>query len=106
MQKETSPYTCHVFVCTNDRHGERKSCADGGGNARLKDHLKDAVEKRGWKGRVRVSSGGCMGLCGKGPNVMIYPQKAWFAVASPEDGEKILEEIELLLSAEDKGATR
>ncbi len=78
MQKETSPYTCHVFVCTNDRHGERPSCADGGGNAALKDYLKDQVEKRGWKGRVRVSSGGCMGLCGKGPNVMIYPQKAWF----------------------------
>ena len=94
MQKETSPYTCHVFVCTNDRHGERKSCADGGGNAALKDYLKEQVEKRGWKGRVRVSSGGCMGLCGKGPNVMIYPQKAWFAVASPADGDRILEEIE------------
>jgi (2Fe-2S) ferredoxin len=40
-----------------------------------------------------------MGLCGKGPNVMIYPQKAWFAVTSAADGEKILEEIELLFSA-------
>jgi hypothetical protein len=37
---------------------------------------------------------------------MIYPQKAWFAAASPDDGEKILEEIELLLSAEGKGAPR
>jgi (2Fe-2S) ferredoxin len=103
MQKETSPYNCHVFVCTNDRHGERKSCADGGGNAELKDYLKDQVDKRGWKGRVRVSSGGCMGLCGKGPNVMIYPQKAWFAVASPADGDRILEEIEMLLSTDTKG---
>jgi (2Fe-2S) ferredoxin len=98
MHKETSPYTCHVFVCTNDRHGDKKSCADGGGNAALKDYLKEQVEKRGWKGRVRVSSGGCMGLCGKGPNVMIYPQKAWFAVASPADGDRILGEIEVLLS--------
>lgn len=106
MQKGTSPYTCHVFVCINDRHGERRSCADGGGNARLKNHLKDEVEKRGWKGRVRVSSGGCMGLCGKGPNVMIYPQKAWFSATTPEDGEKILEEIEQLLAAEAKGVSR
>lgn len=103
MQKEISPYACHVFICTNDRHGERKSCADGGGNAALKDHLKDEVERRGWKGRVRVSSSGCMGLCGKGPNVMIYPQKTWFAVASPSDKEAILEEIGVLLSAEAKG---
>jgi len=29
---------------------------------------------------------------------MIYPQKAWFAVASPADGERILGEIEVLLS--------
>ena len=65
MQKETSPYTCHIFVCTTTT-GE-KICADGGGNAALKDYLKEQVEKRGWKGRVRVSSGGCMGLCGRGP---------------------------------------
>jgi len=102
MQRETSPYTCHVFICTNDRHGEKKSCGDGGGNAALKEYLKEEVEKRGWKGRVRVSSGGCMGLCGKGPNVMIYPQKAWFAVASPSDGDRILEEMDLLLSDEAK----
>ncbi|HQL90685.1 MAG TPA: (2Fe-2S) ferredoxin domain-containing protein [Syntrophales bacterium] len=105
MQKEISPHACHVFVCTNDRHGERKSCADGG-NAALKDHLKDEVERRGWKGRVRVSSSGCMGLCGKGPNVMIYPQRAWFAMASPSDGEAILEEIGVLLSAEAEGGPR
>jgi (2Fe-2S) ferredoxin len=39
-----------------------------------------------------------MGLCGKGPNVLIYPQKAWFAVASPADGDRILGEIDVLLS--------
>jgi (2Fe-2S) ferredoxin len=50
-----------------------------------------------------ISSGGCMGLCGKGPNVMIYPQKAWFAAASPADGDRILGEIEELLSTETKG---
>ena len=29
MQKEISPYACHIFVCTNDRRGEKKACADG-----------------------------------------------------------------------------
>ena len=29
MEKEQkSPYESHVFVCTNDRGGVRKSCAD------------------------------------------------------------------------------
>jgi (2Fe-2S) ferredoxin len=98
MQKETSPYECHVFVCTNDRHGAGKSCADGG-NAALKDYLKEQVKKRGWKGRVRVSTSGCMGLCQKGPIVMIYPRKVLFTSASPADGDLIIEEIAALLSA-------
>ena len=96
MQKETSPYTCHVFVCTNDRHGDKKSCGDGGGNAALKDYLKEQVERRGWKG-VRVSSGGCMGLCGKGPNVMIYPQGLWFSAATKAEADGILDKVGTLL---------
>jgi hypothetical protein len=38
--------------------------------------------------------------------VMIYPQKAWFAVASPADGDRILKEIEVLLAKEEKGDLR
>jgi (2Fe-2S) ferredoxin len=88
-----SPYIAHVFVCTNDRGGERKSCADG--NSQLvKAKLKDAVEAKGWKGKVRVSTSGCLGVCGEGPNVMIYPQKLWFSGVSPDDVEAIVSTIE------------
>jgi (2Fe-2S) ferredoxin len=97
MKKEIRPYVCHVFVCTNNRHGERKSCADGGNEA-LKDFLKAETEKRGWKTRVRVSNSGCMGLCAKGPNVVLYPQGVWFNEVSAGDGERILEEIDTLLA--------
>lgn len=97
MNESPSPFVCHVFVCVNDRHGERKSCADGQGAA-LKDRLKDEVAKRGWKGRVRVSQCGCMGLCEKGPNVILYPQKVWFSAVAPEDAGAILQRIESFLS--------
>jgi len=39
-----------------------------------------------------------MGLCEKGPNVMIYPQKVLFTNVSPADGDLIIEEIARLLS--------
>ena len=97
MKRETPPYTCHVFVCTNNRHGERKSCADGGNEA-LKDFLKEEIEKRGWKTRVRVSSSGCMGLCARGPNVILYPQRIWLCDVSLREGERILDEIAALLA--------
>jgi (2Fe-2S) ferredoxin len=94
-QKE-SPYVSHIFVCTNDRGGKRKSCADNDSPA-IRKSLKAGVADRGWKGRVRVSQSGCMGLCAKGPNVMIYPQKIWFSDVSTDDVDLIISKIEPFL---------
>ena len=95
VQKE-SPYVCHVFVCTNDRGGERKSCADN--NSQLvRKRLKEEVKTRGWDGQVRISQSGCMGLCGMGSNVMFYPQKIWFSEVFEEDIEKIISSIEKVI---------
>ncbi len=88
-----SPYLVHVFVCTNDRGGERKSCADDS-SLLVKAALKRAVDEKGWKGNVRVSACGCMGLCATGPNVMIYPQKVLFSGVSPDDIQSIVSAVE------------
>ena len=96
--KET-PYVCHVFVCTNDRGGTRKSCADGE-SPLVRAALKKEINDRGWKGKVRVSNSGCMGLCGQGPNVVIYPQKVWFPNVAPNDVGQIVTKVEELLAAQ------
>jgi (2Fe-2S) ferredoxin len=96
-KQNESPYVSHVFVCTNDRGGESKSCADN--NSQLtKSKLKDVINKKGWKGKVRISTSGCMGLCAKGPNVMIYPQKVWFSEVSPDDVDEIVAKIERIMA--------
>ena len=82
-KQNESPYVAHVFVCTNDRGGARKSCADNNSQL-IKSKLKDVVNEKGWKGKVRISTSGCMGLCAKGSNVMIYPQKVWFSEIFPD----------------------
>jgi len=94
--EQKSPYDSHVFVCTNDRDGVRKSCADGN-SQQTRALLKEEVNKRGWKGRVRVSQCGCMGLCAKGPNVMIYPQQSWFPAVNNEDVDDIIIKLENML---------
>ena len=91
--QDESPYAAHVFVCTNDRGGKRKSCADNN-SLLVKAKLKEAVADQGWKGKVRISTSGCMGLCAKGSNVMIYPQKVWFSEVFPEDVDEIVSAIE------------
>ena len=96
--RNESPYLCHVFVCTNDRGGKRKSCADGN-SPEVRVALKQAVADKGWKPKVRVSQSGCMGLCAKGANVILYPQKVWFSDVYLEDVEKIISEIEKIMEA-------
>ena len=91
--KKESPFISHIFVCTNDRGGEKKSCADN--NSQLvRSKLKEAVNEKGWKGKVRISQSGCMGLCAKGSNVMIYPQKIWFAGVLPDDVDEIVSTVQ------------
>ena len=98
MPKQSeSPYISHVFVCTNDRGGRSKSCSDNNSQL-IKATLKDVVDVKGWKGRVRISTSGCMGLCAKGPNVMMYPQKLWFSEVSPDDMDEIVSAVERIMT--------
>lgn len=92
MKTSQSPYTCHLFICTKSRGGERKSCGDGN-NGNLKSLLKDEVKKRGWKSRVRVSESSCLGVCDAGPNIMLYPQRIWFSEVTEADASAILEVV-------------
>ncbi len=96
-QQNESPYVCHVFVCTNDRGGERRSCADNN-SPLVRKRLKEGVNARGWNGRVRISTSGCMGLCGRGSNVMLYPQGIWFSEVFENDIETIVSTLEKVLS--------
>jgi (2Fe-2S) ferredoxin len=95
MNKQASPYRCHIFICVNVRENNpaNPGCGTKGG-AILKDKLKEAVEARGWKGKVRVSTSGCMGLCGHGPNVLLYPQGIWFSGVTENDLVDVLREVE------------
>lgn len=93
---KSAPYKCHVFVCVNDRRGEKQSCADGS-SIQIRLRLKAAVEKKWSSDIVRVSQSLCMSLCQYGPNVMIYPQNIWFTSVKLDDIDSIVSEIERLL---------
>ena len=98
MNKQPTPYLCHIFVCANVRKSdpETPGCGAKGGGA-LKDKLKAAVKERGWKGKVRVSSTGCLGLCAQGPNVLLHPQGIHFSAVTENDLPAILREVEAAL---------
>ncbi len=76
MQSQNIPYQKQIFVCTNDRKGERPSCTDQKGDAIFAE-LRRAAKERGLHPRIRVAQAKCLGQCSVGCNIMVYPDNVW-----------------------------
>lgn len=87
------PFTCHLFVCCNQREpGHPRGCCDPEGAASLKAALKEALKLRKLGPTVRVNEAGCLEQCEYGPTVVVYPQQIWYGQVTPADVERIIEE--------------
>lgn len=86
-------YSRHIFFCTNQREDGRSCCADHGAR-RLRDHAKARVKELGLSGRggVRVNMAGCLGRCGQGPVIVVYPEGVWYSYRDERDVDEILTE--------------
>ena len=84
MKKDKIPYTKQIFVCTNDRHGEKPSCGDHQGEA-IFTELRRMAKERGIHPKVRVAQAKCLGQCSTGTNIMIYPDEIWYSHVELED---------------------
>ncbi|AFZ71376.1 CbiX/SirB N-terminal domain-containing protein [Natronobacterium gregoryi] len=72
----------HVAVCTN------QTCADDGSTTvleRLRQAVRDAEVRD-----VHVTRSSCLGQCGDGPIVTVYPDGIWYGGVSPDDTERIV----------------
>jgi (2Fe-2S) ferredoxin len=84
-------YTKHVFICTNKKSPGKKCCANSGGETYF-DYLKSRLLELGLHGpgQIRVSKSGCLGRCGEGPCVVIYPDSVWYTYSSTADIDEII----------------
>lgn len=87
---EVTGFEIHLFVCTNKKEA-KKNCFDGGGEDH-RVHLKERLTELYGK-RVRVNKAGCLGFCGKGPVVVVYPQEKWFAAVTEADLDSIVKYV-------------
>jgi (2Fe-2S) ferredoxin len=91
MENSALPFRKVVLVCANVRPDGRQACGNPGrAGAPLCDALKAAVKAAGLAGEIRVVRSGCLGLCGKGPNVLILPESLWLSGAAETDLPEIL----------------
>lgn len=86
-------YTKHVFLCTNQKASGKTCCANTGGEPYF-EYLKAKLLERALHGpgKIRVSKSGCLGRCGEGPCIVVYPDAIWYRYASFQDIDKIIEE--------------
>ena len=79
------PLAKHVLVCGN------VDCADGGSIpliATLRRLLKDAGRDQD----IRVTKTSCMGRCGEGPTVAVYPDGIWYRGVKETDAKELVKE--------------
>ena len=91
MKQQTVPYRRVIYICTNIREEEgRPACAKRGSEA-ICERFKEEVKQRGLKGKIRAMKSGCMDLCEQGPNVMVFPDGAWYSGVTLDDVPALVE---------------
>ena len=85
----------HIFICGSTRlNGKVQGACKSKESHNLVAMFAEEIMDRDLEGEVMVTSTGCVGICEKGPIVMIYPQQAWYGEVTEDDVEDILDALE------------
>ena len=86
-----SVFKYHVFCCTTSRppNAPHPSCGPAG-SMDLAAYLKEKVFEAELEG-VRINPSSCLGMCDKGPVVVVYPEGTWYKVSGTQDMDEIFE---------------
>ncbi len=79
------PLSKHVLVCAN------ADCA-ARGSVGLLGELRRRIRAAGRHHDVRVTRTGCMGRCGEGPTVAVYPDGVWYRGVRGADADELVRE--------------
>ncbi len=79
------PLKKHVLVCGNVDCAERGSIA-------LISSIRRSLAAAGCERDIRVTRTGCMGRCGEGPTVAVYPDGIWYRDVQESDAAELVQE--------------
>lgn len=83
----------HVFVCTQKRPPghPRGSCGERECAAVMEEFLWQVQHKALYE-TIRVTATACMGPCGEGPTVLVYPEGVMYRGVSKDAVNRIVDE--------------
>jgi (2Fe-2S) ferredoxin/predicted O-methyltransferase YrrM len=79
----------HVFVCDQQKP-EGVPCCAARGSGQVLEALRREIVGRGLEDEVQVTACGSLGLCENGPNMVVYPEGAWYSGVNPADVPEIV----------------
>ena len=83
----------HVFVCAQNRPaGHPRGSCGSKGCAEVVDEFMHQWQQRQCFTQVQVTSSGCIGPCGMGPNVLVYPEGIMYSNVNRADVSEIFDE--------------
>jgi (2Fe-2S) ferredoxin len=85
------PFKYHVYVCTQEKP-DGMPCCSANGSAQVLDALRAALREAGLDEEVQVTTSGSIGLCERGPNMIVYPEGTWYSRVTVDDVAEIVRE--------------
>jgi len=85
------PYQYHVYVCHQKKPEGIPSCS-AHGSEKVIDRLRAEVMKQGLGDKVQITACGSIGLCERGPNMVVYPDGVWYSGVTVDDVPTIVSE--------------
>ncbi len=85
------PFRHHVYACDQKKAEGAPSC-HANGSAKVIEALRREVVRQGLAEEVQVTACGSLGLCGRGPNMVVYPEGVWYSGVTPADVPDLVRE--------------
>ncbi len=85
------PFRYHVYACQQEKPGNAPCCS-GRGSAAVLDALRKELATKGLQDTVQVTTCGSLGLCERGPNMVVYPEGVWYSGVSVADVPELVHE--------------
>jgi len=85
------PYRLHLYACDQKKAEGIPSCSANGSLAVI-ETFRSEIARQGLAAEVQVTTCGSLGLCTRGPNMVVYPEGVWYSGVQPSDVEEIVRE--------------
>ena len=85
------PFRYHVYACQQEKPGSAPCCA-ARGSAAVLDALRKELAAKQLVDVVQITTAGSLGLCERGPNMVVYPDGVWYSGVKVEDVPEIVRE--------------